>query len=348
MLPPTMHGWPSRSSRCPAMAVVVLLPLVPVMQTTRRRSTPSSQSPSPPVTGMPAADRATDLGSVAADAGGLDHHVAAAQGAQPAASVASTGSPSTDSPGGRSSTSTGVDAQGPRAGAGWPRPRPRARRGRRGPRRGQTRRGGAVRSRPADRRRPVIGTVGRRDAVGADRGEQALVGRHQGPAARLGRGRTSRPAPGARPVGPLGPPGGRRPGTRSTSPTHSKGLVSGDVPTRASKRSSQTEIGQRLSTAEDGLELGGRQERGEDQVDEAALVAPPAPVVEPGGRVDREGPVAAAEDPVVALGERRTARPPRARCRGGAARSTRDRSRSRSARTRAKSSSKARSWSTGG
>src|SRR6202035_780330 len=58
-------------------------------------------------------------------------------------------------------------------------------------------------------------------------------------------------------------------------------------------------VGQRLLAAEDGAELLGGQERGQDQVDEAALVAPAAPVVEPLGLVQVEGPVAAAERAVV-------------------------------------------------
>ena len=36
MFPATRQRWPSPRSRCPAIAVVVLLPLVPVMQATRR------------------------------------------------------------------------------------------------------------------------------------------------------------------------------------------------------------------------------------------------------------------------------------------------------------------------
>src|SRR6185437_701756 len=65
----------------------------------------------------------------------------------------------------------------------------------------------------------------------------------------------------------------------------------------------QLRVGERLSTAavlrEDRRELLPGHERGQDQVDEAALVALPAPVVKAARGVDVKGPVAAAERPVV-------------------------------------------------
>src|SRR2546421_738263 len=60
-------------------------------------------------------------------------------------------------------------------------------------------------------------------------------------------------------------------------------------------------VGQRLPPAEHPAELIRAQERGQDQVDEAALVAPAAPVVEPLGLIYMEGTVAAAEHRVVRL-----------------------------------------------
>src|SRR5580704_15514081 len=56
---------------------------------------------------------------------------------------------------------------------------------------------------------------------------------------------------------------------------------------------------QRLGPPEDRLEVGARHVGRQDEVDEAALVARPAPVVEPPRRVLVEGAVAAAEDMVV-------------------------------------------------
>ena len=44
------------------MAVVVLLPLVPVMQTTRSRSASASHRPRPPTTGMPRASSSATSG----------------------------------------------------------------------------------------------------------------------------------------------------------------------------------------------------------------------------------------------------------------------------------------------
>ncbi len=55
-----------------------------------------------------------------------------------------------------------------------------------------------------------------------------------------------------------------------------------------------------LRTGEHGDQVGAVHERGEDEVDKAALVAPAAPLVESSGRVLVEGAVAAAEVPVVA------------------------------------------------
>ena len=74
---------------------------------------------------------------------------------------------------------------------------------------------------------------------------------------------------------------------------------------------------------EDRPELFRRHERGQDQVDEAALVALAAPVVEAAPGVDVKGPVTAAERAVVLRQVRRTAPPPTARCGRGARRSSR-------------------------
>ena len=65
------------------MAAVVLLPLVPVTQATRLRSTLSIHSPRPPTTGTPDVVETSCLGSVAADAGCLEHDVATLQLGQP-------------------------------------------------------------------------------------------------------------------------------------------------------------------------------------------------------------------------------------------------------------------------
>ena len=63
---------------------------------------------------------------------------------------------------------------------------------------------------------------------------------------------------------------------------------------------------QGLVAGEHGLELDAVHEGGEDEVDEAALVATTAPVVEPLGRVLVEGAVAAAKGAVVLREARRT------------------------------------------
>ncbi len=88
----------------------------------------------------------------------------------------------------------------------------------------------------------------------------------------------------------------------SVSPTHSNGFVS--VPKRE-QRAEAFLVGRLVEgfvAGEHGGQLGSVHVRGEDQIDEAALVTAPAPMVEPLGRVLIEGTVAAAEYPVV-LGE---------------------------------------------
>ena len=107
-------------------------------------------------------------------------------------------------------------------------------------------------------------------------------------------GGTRRPAPaGARcPPGPAAWPRAAAAARHSpTSPTHSNGLLAAEVPSSARNRSAQRGIGQRLGAAEDLPQLAGGQERGQDQVDEAALVAAAAPVVQrvPPGRCGRPG-----------------------------------------------------------
>ena len=61
----------------------------------------------------------------------------------------------------------------------------------------------------------------------------------------------------------------------------------------------QRRVGQRLGAGEDLPQVRRGQERGQDQIDETALVAPSAPVVQPPRGVDVEGAVAAAERGVV-------------------------------------------------
>ena len=82
------------------MAVVVLFPLLPVMQSTCSSGTSSNQSPSPLAHRHAGRSSSPDLGPVAADARALDHHVAGEQGSEPPASVASTSSPPSVAAGG--------------------------------------------------------------------------------------------------------------------------------------------------------------------------------------------------------------------------------------------------------
>ena len=82
-----------------------------------------------------------------------------------------------------------------------------------------------------------------------------------------------------------------------TSPTHSNGLV--PEPSRVWNFGLSSGLSSGSppppSAREDRAQLLRRHERGQDQVDEAALVALPAPVAEPARGVDVEGPVTAAE-----------------------------------------------------
>ena len=91
------------------MAEVVLLPLVPVTPITRRRSTPSSPESEAASHRDARGHERLDLGPVPAPRrGSWTTTSQRPKAASPPRSVlASTGSPSTDSPDGRSSTSTG-------------------------------------------------------------------------------------------------------------------------------------------------------------------------------------------------------------------------------------------------
>ncbi len=62
MLPPTRQRWPSPVSRWPVTAAVVLLPLVPVISSTRVRSASCSHKPRPPATGTPRSSSRTTSG----------------------------------------------------------------------------------------------------------------------------------------------------------------------------------------------------------------------------------------------------------------------------------------------
>ena len=79
MLPPERATRPSRFKRWTTRAVVVLLPLVPVMQATMAGSVSSMKSPSPPHTATPARSKLGHVGPVTADARTLDDDVAAKQ-----------------------------------------------------------------------------------------------------------------------------------------------------------------------------------------------------------------------------------------------------------------------------
>ena len=92
---------------------------------------------------------------------------------------------------------------------------------------------------------------------------------------------------------------------------------------------------QRLVAGEDGREVRAVHVRGEHEVDEAALVAAPAPVVEPLGRVLVEGAVAAAEGAVVAGEAGEALRDPQLACAAAGRRTRRGRGPS-AARTRSR------------
>ena len=128
------------------------------------------------------------------------------------------------------------------------------------------------------------------------------LGGRVGPAVYLGRQLLQE-----RGAGPVGPAGGE----------HDRGAALVDLAdalerlgARAKQRlelGRELRVAERLAAAavgrEHGPELIGRHERGQHQVDEAALVAVAAPMVKPDRRVKREGPVAAAERRVI-LGQR--------------------------------------------
>ena len=260
------------------------MPLVPVTQRTRRRSASASHRPRPPTTGMPRRGQAGRLGPVAADARGLDDDLALLQGVQAAVAGGDTDAAARL---GWSSTRTGSTPSA--------RSLRTVRAGLRG--RGPRRRPG----RRAGRTRTSFGPLARssvpgRDEVRADRvphGRSVRLGRRVRPAGDLGRefcssgvSARSGPAGGQQDRGPalvdladalerLGARAEQRPGT------------SRPAPDRPAARPP--------SSREDRPQLLGRHERRQDQVDEAALVALPAPVVEPAGRVDVEGLITAAE-----------------------------------------------------
>ena len=224
----------------------------------------------------------------------------------------------------------------PRARGGWPPLDAR------GPRRRPRRRGRSDQE--------IVGRIGHRGPSAAP------TGREQDSRRRAGRRRRRprRPAPaGSRcPPDPaaIGRQHARRRGTRRRRPRtrtawrrrrRSRG-ARGTGPARpgSSSGSRPPKIARRSA---------GGHERGQDQVDEAALVALAAPVVEPCGRVDVEGPVAAAER-VVVLGELGEAlRPPTARCTGRSDGEVVDRPAERLGQHRRKPVLERRcSWSTGG
>ena len=214
---------------------------------------------------------------------------------------------------GRSSTTTPAPPRARRGGAGWPGPRcPRPRRRRRRSGGQPTRRAVGIRVRDegaAHRLGQGGGGHPSADHAGAQLAAQraehravaavgSVAGQHRGGAALARRRRRTRTA-------------SRRRRGRAGSGTPAAG--------RAGRAARRRRTPSRSAAR--------RQERGEDQVDEAALVALAAPVVEALRRVEVEGPVAAAERAVVPLEARRTARRSTARSRAAAARSTRVRRR---------------------
>ena len=218
-----------------------------------------SHRPRPPTTATPAAVQRRDLGPVAADARGLDHDVAAGQRrrARPRPWPAPAG-PRARRPAGASSTSTGSTPsvaslarwRGPR------RPRPHTPTGR-----------------PARSAQEIVGRVAHRARSGRRRGRSSAstaVGR-------AGRAPSRRRAPRSTGVSPAGPGRAAASATAarhsSTSPTHSNGLASPDVPSSASNAASRPASASGSRPPNTAASAARVQERGEDQVDEAALVA---------------------------------------------------------------------------
>src|SRR6202167_4851998 len=278
---------------------VVLLPLVPVTQTTRRRSASASQRPRPPTTGMPRADRCATLGRYLLRPGVFTTTSQPSRAASPPSSVASTRRPSVSAfAGGWSSTSTGST---PSASSlrrlAWP-SRPRPHRPTLAPARSDQESFG---------RAAVIGI--RPDA------RSSVPGGDEGLADRRKHGRYVRVRWRIRPACHLA---GQFAQQAVTCPVGAargeqhRGAALVDLADALERLGARAEqrpelpgerrILKRLAgRREDPVERRGRQERGEDQVDEAALVALPAPVIEPARRIAVEGLVAAAERAVVLL-----------------------------------------------
>src|SRR5580700_5170363 len=253
MLPPTRQLRPSPPSRCPTMLVVVLFPLVPVMQTTRSKSASSSHSPSPPTTVTPWSPRAATSGRYRLIPGVFTTTSHRARASQPPEEVASTGMPA-DSAGGRSSATTGVApmASSFRRLAPPSTPRPHT-----------------PTVAPARSDQEILG----REVIGDVMG---IVGREQG--GDLG---------GADPGEGLGQALEQRVVAAVAHLAHAlEGLGVGRQTDQHGEAIEQVGPTERLATVEDRLQLDLGEERREDEVDEAALVALTAPAVEPPGRVD--------------------------------------------------------------
>src|SRR3954454_7837122 len=252
--------------RCPATEEVVLLPLVPVTPSTRRRSASASHRPRPPATGTPAAVSWASSGRYLDMPGVFTTASQPARAARPPAPVTSTGWPSTG-PDGRSSTRTG---SAPRVASlrrlAWPsRPRPQI------PTRAPARSDQESLGR-------LIGVLVRYEipADGPQHGFDLRRRRRVRPARHLSGQRAQQAV--ARPVRP---PGGQQ----------DRGPAFGDLADALERLGAGAEqrpelagqgrIPERLAGhREDPPERVSRQERREDQVDENAFVTFTAPVGE--------------------------------------------------------------------
>src|SRR5580704_1853537 len=180
------------------MAVVLLLPLVPVTHSTRSRGASWSHRPRPPTTGMPRASSCRRSSRYRLMPGDLITTSQLARAARPSPEVASTARPSTPPAGGWSSTSTGWRPSEVSA-ARLARPStPR-------PQRPTWPPASPPRSWPAGPARrsdqEIVGRIGIRDEVAAERAEQLGRGGQLGQAVQL-RGQDLEEL-GAGPVGPL-------------------------------------------------------------------------------------------------------------------------------------------------
>ena len=79
MLPPTCAGMPDSRRMCPTSAVVVVLPLVPVMPMVRPSRNGAASSTSP-ITRTPRAPRGLERRKIGGHAGGDDDHVVVGEG----------------------------------------------------------------------------------------------------------------------------------------------------------------------------------------------------------------------------------------------------------------------------